>query len=168
MPKLPPKPKEGGQKYHDGIPALVRSLVGRSTRGLTDKEVAEKVGVAVRTVHRWKKDHPEFREALIETKAFLDARVELSLFRRATGYPVTKVEVTTEEGQETKRVTKTEEIAPDVQACRLWLMNRDPERWRDRQQVEHSGEIKIDDARAVLLARLRDRAPDEAPEESSS
>ncbi len=155
MPKPSPKPKEGGRKYHAGIPALVRSLVGRSKHGLTDTELAAKLGVAVRTVHRWKKDHPEFREALIETKAILDARVEMSLFRRATGYLVTKTEVTTEDGTETKRVTKTEEIAPDVQACRLWLMNRDPERWRDRQQVEHSGEIKIDDARAVLLARLR-------------
>lgn len=155
MPKPLPKPKERGQKYHDGIPALVRSLVGRSKHGLTDAELAAKLGVAVRTVHRWKKDHPEFRDALIETKAILDARVEMSLFRRATGYLATKVEVTTEDGTETKRVTKTEEIAPDVQACRLWLMNRDPERWRDRQQVEHSGEIKIDDARAVLLARLR-------------
>lgn len=155
MPKPSPKPKEGGQKYHDGIPALVRSLVGRSKHGLTDAELAKKIGVAVRTIHRWKKDHPEFRDALVETKAILDARVELSLFRRATGYSATKVEVTTEDGTETKRVTKTEEIAPDVQACRLWLMNRDPERWRDRQQVEHSGEIKIDDARAVLLARLR-------------
>lgn len=155
MPKPSPKPKEGGQKYHDGIPALVRSLVGRSKHGLTDAELAKKIGVAVRTIHRWKKDHPEFRDALIETKAILDARVEMSLFRRATGYLVTKTEVTTEDGTETKQVTKTEEIAPDVQACRLWLMNRDPERWRDRQQVEHSGEIKIDDARAVLLARLR-------------
>ena len=167
MPKPSPKPKEGGQKYHDGIPALVRSLVGRSKHGLTDAELAKKIGVAVRTIHRWKKDHPEFRDALVETKAILDARVEMSLFRRATGYPVTKTEVTTEDGTETKRVTKTEEIAPDVQACRLWLMNRDPERWRDRQQVEHSGEIKIDDARAVLLARLQARVPGRTVEEDA-
>lgn len=165
MPKTPPKPQSGGQKYHDGIPALVRSIARRSERGLTDAELAKKIGVAVRTIHRWKKEHPEFRDALIETKAVADARVELSLFRRATGYSVTKVEVTTENGVETKRVTKTEEIAPDVQACRLWLMNRDPDNWRDKQQIEHSGEITIDDARAVLLARLRSMVSAPEPEE---
>ena len=162
MPKPSPKPKEGGQKYHDGIPALVRSLVGRAERGLSDDEVAEKLGVAVRTVHRWKKDHPEFLKALIETKAVLDAKVEMSLFRRAVGYESTKVEVTVEDGAETKRVIKTEEVLPDVGACKLWLTNRDPEHWAEKQSIEHSGEIRIEDARATLLSRIRALAPGNA------
>ena len=133
----------GVEKWHDRIPALVRRLAGRSERGLTDKEIADHLGVSRKTVLRWKKTYPEFAQALIETKAILDAKVEMSLFRRAVGYPVTKIEVTTEDGFETKRVVKTEDLAPDVQACRLWLMNRDPEHWRDKQEVEHSGDIVI-------------------------
>jgi len=154
----------GGEKYNDGIPDQVRRLVGRSKAGLTDKEIAEQFGVDVRTVHRWKKSHPEFAKALIETKATLDSRVELSLFRRATGYTYTEVEVTIEDGQVTKRVEKEKVIPPDTNACRLWLTNRDPEYWRDKQTVEHSGEIKIDDVRADLLARLKALTP--APEGS--
>ncbi len=165
MPKTPPKPQSGGQKYHDGIPALVRSLAGRSKHGLTDKEIAAKLGVAVRTVHRWKKDHPEFAKALIETKALLDSRVEISLFRRATGYRYTEVEVTLEGGAEVRRVVREKEALPDVNACKLWLTNRDPAAWKDKQEVEHSGEIKIDDARAVLLARLRSMVSAPEPEE---
>lgn len=149
----------GGQKWHDGIPALVRSLAGRSERGLTDDEVAEHLGVAVRTVHRWKKDHPEFAKALLETKALLDSRVELSLYRRAVGYRYTEVEVTIEDGKVVRRVEREKETLPDTNACRLWLTNRDPENWSDRQRVEHGGEIKIDDARAVLLARIRALVP---------
>jgi len=154
-----------GKKYHDGIPDQVRRLVGRSKSGLTDKEVAEEFGVDVRTVHRWKAAHPEFKKALIETKATLDSRVELSLYRRATGYRYTEVEVTLEHGEVTKRVEKEKEVLPDTNACRLWLTNRDPANWREKQVVEHSGEIKIDDVRAVLLARLKALVPAQAPEE---
>jgi hypothetical protein len=31
-----------------------------------------------------------------------------------------------------------EEIAPDVTAARLWLVNRCPDKWRDRTVVDHS------------------------------
>lgn len=150
MPKTPPTPNDGRQKYHDGIPVLVRSLAGRSTAGLTDQEIADHLGVARKTVQRWKKDHPEFLAALIETKAVFDARVEMSLFRRATGYQITKIEVTTEGGQEVKRVTKTEEIPPDTNACRLWLTNRRPDLWRDVSEQKLSGEIGLADVRIYV------------------
>ena len=135
--------RDNGPKWHDGIPALVRSLAGRSKKGLSDDEVAEKLGVAVRTIHRWKKEHPEFLKALLETKAIMDARVEMSLYQRATGYRATKTEVTVEGGQETKRVTKTEEVLPDVNACKLWLINRQPENWKDKQDVSVTGDLVI-------------------------
>jgi len=133
----------GGEKWHDGVPGIIRRLAGRSKAGLTDIEVAEHLGVAVRTVHRWKKDHPEFAKALIETKALLDSRVEISLFRRATGYRYTEVEVTLEGGAEVRRVVREKEALPDVNACKLWLTNRDPAAWKDKQEVEHSGTIEI-------------------------
>ena len=155
----------GGEKWHDGVPGIIRRLAGRSKAGLTDIEVAEHLGVAVRTVHRWKKDHPEFAKALIETKALLDSRVEISLFRRATGYRYTEVEVTLEGGAEVRRVVREKEALPDVNACKLWLTNRDPAAWKDKQEVEHSGGVKIDDARATLLTRIRARVPDRAPGE---
>lgn len=133
----------GGEKWHDGIPDVVRRLAGRSESGLTDDEVAEHLGVAVRTVHRWKDKHPEFKKALIETKALLDSRVELSLYRRALGYRYTEVEVTLEGGKVVKRVEREKEVLPDVSAIRLWLINRDAANWRDKQDVEHSGTIEI-------------------------
>jgi transposase len=136
----------GGEKWHDGVPDIVRRLAGRSKAGLTDDEVAEHLGVAVRTVHRWKEKYPEFRKALIETKALLDSRVELNLFRRATGYRYTEIETTLERNSdgelvETKRIVREKEALPDVNALRLWLTNRDAASWRDKQEVEHSGTL---------------------------
>jgi len=135
-----------GEKWHDGIPDQVRRLVGRSKSGLIDREVAEHLGVAVRTVHRWKKDHPEFLKALVETKATLDSRVELTLYRRALGYTYTEVEVTFEPGPggksvEVRRIERTKEALPDLNAIRLWLINRDAANWRDKREVEHSGVV---------------------------
>lgn len=166
------KERDNGPKWHDGIPALVRSLAGRSKKGLTDQEVADAVGAAnggrpctVRTIHRWKKEHPEFCKALIETKAIMDARVEMSLYQRALGAQTTKVEVTIVGGQETRRVVKTEDVPPDITAIRLWLTNRAPGQWRDKMDLEHSGAIKIEDARAALLARISALAPEETREQ---
>lgn len=138
----------GGQKWHDGVPDIVRRLAGRSKAGLTDDEVAEHLGVAVRTVHRWKKTHPEFQKALIETKATLDSRVELSLYRRAIGYSYIEVEVTLEPGldgkpEEVRRIERTKEALPDLNAIRLWLINRDAANWRDKQDVNVTGDLTI-------------------------
>jgi DNA-binding XRE family transcriptional regulator len=138
----------GGEKWHDGIPDQVRRMAGRSKAGLTDQEIADEVGVTVKTIGRWKKTHPEFCKALLETKATLDSRVELTLYRRAIGYSYPDVEVTLEttpggKQVETKRVERMKEVLPDVGAIRLWLTNRDAANWRDKQDVEHSGTIEI-------------------------
>ena len=38
---------------------------------------------------------------------------------------------------------KTKEVAPDTTAAIFWLKNRKPAQWRDKQQVEHSGSMNI-------------------------
>lgn len=40
----------------------------------------------------------------------------------------------------TKEITK--EVPPDTTAIIFWLKNRQPQKWRDKQQVEMSGELK--------------------------
>jgi len=36
---------------------------------------------------------------------------------------------------------RTKEVVPDTTAQIFWLKNRKPDVWRDKQQVEHSGEV---------------------------
>lgn len=36
---------------------------------------------------------------------------------------------------------KTKEVVPDTTAQIFWLKNRRPDKWRDRQDIQHSGEI---------------------------
>ncbi|MDW9366966.1 hypothetical protein GOB34_04310 [Sinorhizobium meliloti] len=56
-----------------------------SELGATDLEIAQAFDVNIRTIHRWKLNHPDFRQAL-ENSA--DRRVEESLYKRAIGYTI--------------------------------------------------------------------------------
>ncbi len=35
----------------------------------------------------------------------------------------------------------TERYPPDTAACIFWLKNRQPDKWKDKQDLEHSGEV---------------------------
>ena len=57
----------------------------------------------------------------------------------------------------------TEHYPPDTNAQRLWLMNRQPDKFRDRQQIDVTGTIKhrlmqmTPDERAAHALDLADR-----------
>lgn len=111
------------------------------SRGATDKEVAEAFGVSVRTIHRWKQDHPEFLEVAQNSKDIADAKVEKSLYKLATGfrYTTTYTEITMDKdgNQKPAKIKKTEhEVPPDIAAVCFWLKNRRPDEWRDKQIME--------------------------------
>jgi len=108
-------------------------------RGATVEEIADEMGVALSTIYKWRETHPEFSEALNESRALADMDVERTLYQRAMGGKSreTKKVIEIVDGQpQVKRVEETErELAPDVTACIFWLKNRQPQLWRDRQDV---------------------------------
>lgn len=100
-----------------------------SQLGATDLEVAQAFDVNIRTIHRWKLNHSEFREALEVGKDLANKRVEESLYKRAVGYTIDTEKVIVVQG-EVHRIEIMEHYPPDVKACEIWLRNRDPENWR--------------------------------------
>jgi hypothetical protein len=65
-------------------------------------------------------------------------RVERSLYERANGYSYDAVKIFMPAGSKQPVVVHyVEHCPPDVAAAFIWLKNRDPERWRDVQNVEH-------------------------------
>lgn len=112
--------------------------------GLIDKEIAERMGVARSTLKLWAYKYPEFSDAIKIGKDSADAKVQQSLFRRATGYMEKEkkiiVEMDAEGKQKPARIETTEKhIVPDVGAICFWLKNRRPDEWRDKKDVELSG-----------------------------
>lgn len=113
--------------------------------GATDKEMADFFDIVTSTLYEWKKEHAEFSESIKSGKYKADADVAKSLLKRAKGYRYK--EVTKEGNFETgefktvKEVTK--QVAPDTGAAMAWLKNRQPDKWRDKQEIEHSGSINV-------------------------
>jgi len=109
--------------------------------GMTDEEMAKKLGISRSTFSAWKVEYPIFAKILKEGKEKFDTDVvEKTLLKRATGYEYEEREY---KGQRklVKRVVK--QLAPDVTALIFWLKNRNPLRWKDKQSVEVSGETTV-------------------------
>jgi hypothetical protein len=71
-------------------------------------------------------------------KQVADSRVERSLYQRAVGYNYESVKIFMPANRSKPVYAKyTEHVPPDVTAGIFWLKNRDPQHWRDSQQMEH-------------------------------
>ncbi|MCA1490109.1 hypothetical protein I6F11_04145 [Ensifer sp. NBAIM29] len=107
--------------------------------GATDLEISQAFEVSIRTIHRWKLEYPEFREALEIGKDAADRKVEDSLYKRATGYSFDSEKIVVIEG-EAQRVEIIEHVPPDTKAAMWWLQNRRPGTWRDVRHIKHDVE----------------------------
>ncbi|WP_454917439.1 helix-turn-helix domain-containing protein [Xanthobacter sediminis] len=106
--------------------------------GATDHELADFFGVDTRTIYRWKNVHEGFCQAVTCGKEMADERVERALFNRAVGYTFESEKVFQFQG-EVIRAPTLEHVPPDPSAAKLWLTNRRPDRWREKQEHELSG-----------------------------
>ncbi len=125
--------------------------------GATDEDIAKTIGINVSTLYDWKKKHPEISEALKINKGIADVKIENALYRKALGCTVTEKVVSRvkqPDGQivETERIVERE-VPPDTTAAIFWLKNRKPKDWRDKQEVELSGNVGLTEA----LKKARER-----------
>lgn len=103
--------------------------------GATDAEMADFFGVTEQTVNAWKAAHPAFLESITQGKILADAEVADKLHQRAMGYSHPAVKIFNNQGVELV-VPYTEHYPPDTQAASLWLRNRQPKKWRDKQEPD--------------------------------
>ncbi|NLW90671.1 MAG: hypothetical protein GXY34_03605 [Syntrophomonadaceae bacterium] len=112
--------------------------------GATDKEMADIFGVAESTLNLWKKEHKEFSESLKMGKEAADANVANRLYQRAMGYQHPEDKIFNDNG-EPLIVPTTKHYPPDPTAAIFWLKNRQPQKWRDKQEIDTniSGGIEV-------------------------
>jgi hypothetical protein len=121
---------------------------------LIDDELATFFEVERSTISLWKRKHKDFFDAIVRGKTIADTEVAESLFKRAKGYEYEEIQTyTTSSGKDTtsdnedagvKRETKTKkQVAPDPTAAIFWLKNRRSKDWRDKQDIEMTGEVVI-------------------------
>ena len=104
--------------------------------GATDKELSEFFSVSEQTLNKWKKDYPEFLESLKKGKNIADANVASRLYNRAIGYNCKATKFATSNGKITDSKEFIEHYPPDTTAAIFWLKNRQPEKWRDKKEVD--------------------------------
>ena len=60
-------------------------LRGWKTKGLTDQQIADNIGINVRTLDKWKASHGQIRQALKRGKEHANYAVENALLKKAMG-----------------------------------------------------------------------------------
>lgn len=111
--------------------------------GFTNAQIAiNKIGVAEKTLWKWRKDYPEIEEAMSRGREFIDYKVENALLKAALGYEVEEVKTIIESrpdknGNRPVRIEKVvKQIAPNTTAIAIWLNNRKPDKWkRNRDNI---------------------------------
>ena len=98
------------------------------------------------TIYNWMKKYPEFLDAIEHGKDnWNNQKIKKALARRAAGYRYTettkeRVVEKDENGDPVEKLVVTKKVskskAPDVLAIKYWLLNRDPENWKDLKNVD--------------------------------
>lgn len=105
-------------------------LRGWARRGLMNDQIAQNMGISETTFYKWKAENAEFAKLLKEDKDYCDDMVENALYKSAL------------EGNTTAQI--------------FYLKNRRRSDWRDKQELEVSGEVGIGDAIRQARERLQD------------
>jgi hypothetical protein len=113
-----------------------------SRKGFTDEEMAKALRVTRQTFDNWKKKFPKFFASLKDWKHEADSKVERSLYERAFGYTHPETKVFCNNGEIiTEKVVR--HYPPDPTSMIFWLKNRQPDKWRDKTNIEHSGDVTV-------------------------
>ncbi|MDB5712343.1 MAG: transposase [Sphingomonas bacterium] len=110
-------------------PEFARIAQRLCRNGATDIEVADILGISVRTFYRWCLLHDEFTAAVRVGKDAADDRVERALYQRAVGYDYVAEKIVTTRGGGPVAVPYTMHVPADVRAALHWLAIRQPRPW---------------------------------------
>jgi len=127
-------------KYDEYVKPRLDTIKAWKRKGLTDKEIADNLGVGESTFRDYKSKKPALRAVLKDGKDDAVAQVENALHKRALGYDVAiESEVVTIEDPEKGTTTRTKNtivhVKPDVAAMIFYLKNRKSSEWQDRRQL---------------------------------
>ena len=106
---------KAGRKPIKITKAMCKKAESLAAQGLTLRQISYTLGMSFQTLNETRKEYVEFSDSIKAGKAKGIATVTNSLFNKA------------KDG--------------DVQAIKYYLNNRDNANWRDKQEIEHSGEV---------------------------
>lgn len=144
---------EKGKYEYWLTPEGLLKLEGWARDGLTDEQIAENMGINKATLYRWKEKYCDICDTLKRGKEVVDFQVENALLKRALGYEYEEVSEKYESGTLTEKKVTKKQVVPDTTAQIFWLKNRRPDKWKDKQDVQVSGELKEEQTKLDDLIR---------------
>lgn len=161
-------------KYRDG--QTVKKVLDALTEGEIPKKACEFAGISQDTYYRWLKEYPEFSEAIKKAKETANenrvAKLEASLYKRATGYEAKEVRSELAANPMggapiiVKKTVTEKHVAPDTAALIFALTNLAPDKWKNKQNTEHTGNVNTgitfvveNEEQVDKLKRLAERKP---------
>jgi len=144
-------------------PEFARIAERLCRNGATDIEVADVLGVSVRTFYRWCLLHDEFTAAVRVGKDAADDRVERALYQRAVGYDYTAEKIVTPKGGGPVVMPYMMHVPADVRAAMHWLAIRRPKPWaRVPEPADDIGRIVAERRQRVARESQRQAAENAA------
>jgi|GEM_PF-3511778 len=156
------------KKFETNVKPFYEEIRIWVTLGMTDKDIAEKLGVAYSTFRKYMNQNPDLAEKMRLAKIKPNAAIAGKLYDTAFGFyidmekPVKCKEVWYDdkklrhEKEHVEMVPVKEYIAPDFKAQAFYLTNRDPEHWRNKQQTDLTGSISGDMGIEVKFANEKE------------
>lgn len=127
-------------KYSHALSVVILELF---SRGKTDKQVCEIIGISEKTLNNWKNKFPGFLPSVRAAKSITDEAMEMRLIQRGMGYDFTEEKLSWDKYGNELRGTVRRHVPPDVGAILNWLKNRQPEKWRDTKTlITNPGQIE--------------------------
>lgn len=138
-------------------PEGLLKLEGWARDGLVDEQIAEKMGISRSTLNSWKCKYSDISDTLKRGKEVVDRQVENALLKRALGYDYEETSDKYEGGVLTEHKVTQKHVVGDTTAQIFWLKNRNPDKWRDKQNIEVSGLAEEQSKLSELLEQRRKR-----------
>lgn len=109
-------------------PAYCDAVIAHCSEGASLTSFAASIDVCRATINVWADEHPEFLEAVKRAKAKCAAWWEANARQGATGM---------------------KDVNPTL--CIFGLKNMAAEDWREKQEVQHSGGVRVEKVERVIV-----------------
>lgn len=119
-------------------------MINLALEGRTNLQIASLIGICEKTVYNWFNVDAELVQAIKDAKSKSDENVERSLLERASGYShkAVKIHYDSDRGKFVEK-EYVEHFPPDPTSMIFWLKNRQPGKWRDKQELDLTKEIIV-------------------------
>ena len=139
-------------KYYTHVEPYL-DKIKEMTQNMTEKQIAQTLGVAYSSFRTYKKEHPALVDALKKGRAELVMELKSTLILKARGFNYEEKKQVIEHGVVVREEIYTKAATPDVAALNLLLKNYDKDNWANdpqalelRKQELELQKLKLEDA----------------------